>query len=315
MAMTLWSLPLMAQDDTSTLKEDREAFINARRLNTVEAWEVFINNYPESLYIEQARKNRDNAIVISYCNKETTLDRLVQYIEESTAHEPRIRLFYANLVNNPTHSFRYEHMDIGFNGCTGRVNEHIEFANGAKPRDNYFVFNDKGLLVEQSVMGSKGNSRVATYTYGYDNLHGYSLKACKIKDEKPSTSVVTYDDNDKLQSIAIDESKWSYSYNEYGSLSKLVSQAGKSVRTLVYNDGYIIREETAGKVYRYLYDYDSATFKKYLIGINEIADGEVVHERKIDYSIDSKGRITRATITLDGKPQMTITRTFSIELK
>lgn len=314
LAAASMAMPMAAQTEdpqpTNVRQEERTAFNTARKLGTVDAWEIFINNYPESFYIEQARKNRDNAIVVSYCNKETTLERLVDYIEDNTAHEPRIRLFYANLVNNPTHSFRYEHMDIGFNGCTGRVNEHIEFANGAKPRDNYFVFNDKGLLIEQSVMGSKGNSRVATYTYGYDNLHGYSLKTCKMKDEKPSTSVVAYDDNDKLQSIAIDESKWSYSYNEYGSLSKLVSQAGKSVRTLVYNDGYIIREETAGKVYRYLYDYDTATKKRFLIGINEMQDGVVVHERKVNYTIDTRGRITRAEISYDGALQMTITRQF-----
>lgn len=312
------ALPAVAQitDDevrpTDNVRQEvRDAYNAARRAGTVEAWEIFINNYPESLYIEQARKNRDNAIVNSYCNSETSLARLVEYIEDNTAHEPRIRLFYANLVNNPTHSYRYEHMDIGFNGCTGRVDEHIEFASGSRARDNYFVFNDKGLLVEQSVMGSKGNSRVATYTYGYDNLHGYALKSCKMSDGKPSQSEVTYDSKDKLQSIAIDESRWTFSYNEYGALSKLVSQAGKSTRTLVYNDGYIIREEVGGKVFRYLYDYDSATMKRYLIGINEMQDGTVVHERKVNYTIDSKGRITKAEITLDGAPQMTITRTYS----
>ena len=317
MAATIYALPSSAQttDDihpTDNVRQElRDAYNNARRLGTVEAWEIFINNYPESLYIEQARKNRDNAIVNSYCNPETSLQQLVGYIEDNVAHEPRVRLFYANLVNNPTHSYRYEHMDIGFNGCTGRVDEHIEFANGAKPRDNYFVFNDKGLLIEQCVMGSKGNKRVASYTYGYDNLHGYSLKTCKMSDAKPSMSEVEYDRNDKLQSIAIDESRWTYHYNEYGALNKLVSQAGKSTRTLVYNDGYIIREETAGKVLRYLYDYDSATMKRYLIGINEMQDGVAVHERKVEYEIDSKGRITKAVITQDGALQMTITRTYS----
>jgi len=316
MATAMCVLPSAAQVTSDSIpatdnvrQEIRDAFNNARRAGTVEAWEIFINNYPESLYIEQARKMRDNAIVTSYCNPETTLERLVDYIDENIAHEPRIRLFYANLVNNPTHSYRFEHMDIGFNGCTGRVDEHIEFADGSKSRDNYFVFNDKGLLVEQSIMGRSGVARVYTYDYAYNNLHSYSLKSCMANGKK-SKGEVTYDKNDKLQSIAIDESRWTYSYNDMGALSKLVSQAGKMSRTLVYNDGYIIRQEEGSNVRRYLYDYDSATFKKYLIGINEMQDGKLVHERKIDYSIDSKGRITRAVITLDGAPQMTITRTY-----
>lgn len=317
MAAAMCALPSFAQVSSDSIpatdnvrQEIRNAFNNARRAGTVEAWEIFINNYPESLYIEQARKMRDHAIVNSYCNPATTLERLVNYIEDNVAHEPRIRMFYANLVNNPTHSYRYEHMDIGFDGCTGRVDEHIEMADGSRARDNYFIFDDKGLLVEQSIMGRQGKPRVATYTYAYNNLHSYSLKTCTYEGKK-STGEATYDANDKLASIAIDDSRWTYSYNDLGSLVKLVSTAGKYSRTLVYNDGHIVREETAGKVYRYLYDYDSATMKRYLIGINEMQDGEVIHELKVDYSIDSKGRVTRAEITLDGKPQMTITRKYS----
>ena len=92
---------------------------------------------------------------------------------------------------------------------------------------------------------------------------------------------------------------------------KVVITDGASRRTLVYNDGYIIREETAGKVLRYLYDYDSATFKKYLIGINEVDRETPGGERKFDYEIDMKGRITRCTITQDGKEEMTLTRRYS----
>ncbi len=319
MATAMCVLPSLAQDYTDipvsddTRQEVRDAYNLARRQNTVEAWEVFINNYPESLYIEQARKMRDAAIVASYCTPSTTLDRLVGYIEENPTHEPRIRTFYANLVNNPTHSYRLEHMDIGFNGCTGRVDEHIEMADGSRARDNYFVFNEQGLLVESSIMGSRGKARTATYEYAYDNLHGYSLKSITAQG-KPATVEAVWDANDKLQRLSSGDKKWAYTYNEFGALSKLVVVDGTTVRTLVYNDGYIIREETAGRVLRYLYDYDSATFKKYLIGINELQGSEVAHERKVEYSIDSKGRITRAVITLDGTPQMTITRTFHQQL-
>lgn len=317
-AMALCSLPSLAQDEVAAPSEDdrreeREAYVAARKMGTVEAWEIFINNYPESYYIEQARKMRDNAIVNSYCNKSTTLEKLVTYVEDNSAHEPRIKTFYANLVNNPTHSYRYEHMDIGFNGCTGRVDEHIEWADGSRARDNYFVFNEMGLLVEASVMGSSGKVNKATYEYDYDNLHGYRLKSMKGA-KKNAQFEAMFDDNDKLEIIIGDNgNKWVYSYNDLGALNKLVVTTPTTKRTLVYNDGYIIREETAGKVLRYLYDYDTATLKKYLIGINEIADREVVHERKVEYSYDSKGRITRADITLDGKPQMTITRTYDVK--
>lgn len=315
MATAMCVLPLSAQGTdriaaSNERQEVRDAYNAAHRVGTVEAWEIFINNYPESPRVEQARKMRDNAIVNSYCNDETTLARLVEYIEENIAHEPRIRTFYANLVNNPTHSYRFEHMDIGFNGCTGRVDEHIEMGDGSRSRHNYFIFDEKGLLVEQSIMGRRGKARVTTYDYAYDNLHGYSLKAVHYQGKTTSVQA-THDRNDKLLALAGGELKWNYTYNDMGALSKLIMSDGKIARTLLYNGGYIIREETAGKVLRYLYDWDSATFKKYLIAVNEIVGGETIHERKVDYSIDTKGRITRAVITLDGTHQMTITRTYT----
>ena len=294
--------------------EEREAYQQAKQLNTVDAWEIFINNYPESFFIEQARKFRDAAIVNKYCSDNTTLEQLTTYIEEESVHEPRIRMFYANLVNNPTHSYRYEHMDVGFNGCTGHVTETITFADGAKARTNHFYFNEQGLLTQSDIMGSKGNVTTTTYSYAYDNLHGYSLKSATRKGGARIDYEPFFNRADKLEIITSDGSvhkhKWVYSYNDNGALTKLVVTDGDKRRVLVYNDGYIIREESDGKVFRYYYDYDSATLKKYLIGISEISDNGTEHERKFNYKIDTHGRITSVTISQDGKPEMTITRTY-----
>lgn len=308
-------LGLAAQQRSSDIDEqrfiEREAYNTARSLNTVDAWEIFLNNYPESFYVEQARKMRDAAIVRRYCNDKTTLAELTEYIDENGAQEPRIRTFYANLVNNPTHSYRFEHMDVGFNGCTGRVDEHITFADGSKARDCYFIFDDKGLLVKSSIMGTRPKPVVTTYTYNYDNLHGYALKQMNRGGTK-SDFEAFYDNNDKLEILTSHSGqKWVMAYNDNGAIARVVITDGSSRRTLVYNDGYIIREEASGKALRYLYDYDSATFKKYLIGINEVDRETPGGERKFDYDIDMKGRITRCTITQDGKEVMTITRKFS----
>ena len=315
LALATMALAAMAQQTDEELKEqrfiEREAYNTARSLNTIDAWEIFLNNYPESYYVEQARKMRDAAIVRKYCNEKTTLAQLTEYIDENAAQEPRIRTFYANLVNNPTHSYRFEHMDVGFNGCTGRVDEHITFADGSKPRDCYFIFDEKGLLVKSSIMGTRPKPVVTTYSYNYDNLHGYALKQMNRAGVK-SDFEVFYDDNDKLEILSSHNGqKWVLTYNDHGAISKVVITDGATRRTLVYNDGYIIREETGGKALRYLYDYDSATFKEYLIGINEVDRETPGGERKFDYEIDMKGRITCCTIIQDGTPVMTLTRTYS----
>lgn len=301
-------------DDKVQRQVEREAYQDAKRLNTVDGWEIFINNYPESFFIEQARKFRDAAIVNRYCNGSTTLEQLTTYIDEEKVQEPRIRMFYANLVNNPTHSYRYEHMDVGFNGCTGTVTETITFADGSRKRTNTFVFNEQGLLTESSIMGSKGNVVKTTYTYDYDNLHGYRLKSATRRGGATVDFDVFFNANDKLEIITSDgtthKRKWVLTYNDNGALTKLVSTDDDKRRVLVYNDGYIIREETEGRVLRYYYDYDSATMKKYLIGISEIEADGPGHERKFNYKIDTHGRITMVEITQDGAPEMTITRTY-----
>ena len=73
-----------------------------------------------------------------------------------------------------------------------------------------------------------------------------------------------------------------------------------------------MREETGGKVLRYHYDFDTATGKKFLIAIKEMKGNDVVHERTFDYDIDTHGRYTTVKVFLDGKPQMTITRSYRL---
>jgi len=306
--LTLLAMPGMAQ---TAADEERDAYNAARRAGTVEAWEVFINNYPDSHYIEQARKQRDAATVNQYCNESTTLERLVAYIDNSEAHEPRIKTFYANLVNNPTHSYRIEHLDLGFNGCTGRVDETVKLSSGAV-RHNYFIFNAQGLLTRSSIEGKDGKSTVVDYTYAYDNLHGYSLKQNSRKGKTIKFAPI-YDTSDRLDALKGDNGmRQQFHYNDNGTLSRLViTQKGQPTRTLLYKDGYVIREERGDRAFRYMYDFDSATGKKFLIAIRELKGSETVHERTFDYNIDTHGRYTSVKVSVDGKEQMTIERRYS----
>ena len=292
-------------------EDERTAYNRAIETGTVEAWQSFLADYPSGHYVEQARKLRDAAIVNRYCNEKVTLESLTSYIDTVRAFEPRVKLFYSNLVNNPTHSYRIEHLDVGFNGCTGRVNETVAMADGSK-RNNVFYFNSQGLLTQSVIQGSKGVKTVVDYSYSYDNLHGYSLKQSKSK-AKTVNYAPMFDASDRRVTIKGDNgSRQDYTFNENGQLTKLVITQDKGdKRTLLYKDGYIIREEVGGRAFRYHYDMDSATGKKFLIAIKELNGNDVVHERTFDYDIDTHGRYTRVAVALDGKPQMTITRSYS----
>ena len=304
----LIALPVMAQDDARD--EEREAY-NAARLNgSVEAWDIFMNNYPDSYYMEQARKYRDDAVVKAYCNEGITLDRLVAYIDNSEAHEPRIKTFYANLVNNITHCYRAEHLGLGFAGCTGKVTEVVTLAGG-KVHRNTFVFNAQGLLTETAIVGGNGKLTTTTYTYAYDNLHGYSLKQRKTGG-KTVRYAPFYDDNDRLTMMSSDnKERITYQYSDNGILTKMVVATGNVTRTRQYNGGYVTREDRSdGTATRFLYDFDTATGRKFLIGTKELKVNEVTAERKMTYKVDTHGRVTRVVVTQADKTLMTIERTY-----
>ena len=247
----------------------------------------------------------------AYCSEQVTLEELAAYIDTTRAVSPSVKLFYTNLVNNPTHSYRIEHLDLGFNGCTGRVDEKVVMADGSR-RDNVFIFNEKGLLTQSTIQGSKGNKTVVDYTYSYDEVLGYTIKQSKSKIRTINYAPI-YGEHGRRESIkGSNGQRQDYFYNEQGHLAKLVINPAKGdKRTLLYQGGYVVREETGGKAFRYHYDFDTATGKKFLISIEELKGTEVVHTRTFDYDIDTHGRYTRVSVALDGKHQMTVTRSYA----
>lgn len=247
----------------------------------------------------------------AYCNEQVALEDLAAYIDTTRNAEASVKLFYTNLINNPTHSYRIEHLDLGFNGCTGRVDEKVVMADGTK-RDNVFIFNNQGLLTQSTIQGSKGTKTVTDYTYSYDEVLGFTLKQSKSKNRTINFAPI-YGEHGRRESVkGSNGQRQDYTYNEQGHLTKIVVTPAKgNKRTLLYQGGYIVREETGGKVFRYHYDFDTATGKKFLISIEELKGSEVVHVRTFDYDIDTHGRYTRVSVALDGKHQMLITRSYS----
>lgn len=245
------------------------------------------------------------------CSEQVALENLAAYIDTMRTADPHVKLFYTNLVNNPTHSYRIEHHDVGFNGCTGRVDEKVVLADGTK-RDNVFIFNEQGLLTQSVIQGSKGNKTTVNYTYSYDDVLGFALKQSKSKNQTIDYAPIYGEHGYRVTIKGSNGSRQDYTFDEQGHLTKRVITPAKGAkRTLLYQGGYVVREETGGKAFRYHYDFDTATGKKFLIAIKELKGTDVVHERTFDYDIDTHGRYTRVRVALDGKHQMTITRSYT----
>lgn len=305
MAVSLLALTALG---AAAQQAEREAFNAARRDGSIEAYEQFLAAYPRGYYTEQARLNRDDAVVRAYCRADVTLDLLVDYIEINQPHAPRIRTFYANLVNQPTHSYRYSSCNLGFNGTTGTVKETVVTPDATS--HNTFVFDERGLLVSETTDGLKSE-----YTYSYDNLRGYRLASVTC-DGNTETYEADYDALDRIVDLRAANDQYRFTYNELGSLTEVQHRDFALYKTLTYNDGTLIRLDERGggehDAYRYSYDFNADTGRRYLNAIRTIGAGDDETDTvKVTYTLDARGRYSTATLIDDsGNTVMTITRTY-----
>ncbi len=304
------SLSGFAQDT----QQERSDFNEVRKDGSFEAYDRFLQRWPHGYYSEQARLNRDDAIVRAYCRPDVTLDLLVDYIEINQPHAPRIRTFYANLVNQPTHSYRMTSNDLGFNGTTGTVYETVTRDDGRSVVSKY-VFDDCGLLVADSVASFDALPVTHTYRYNYDNLHGFSLAACV----SPGDSIVytaTYDDMDRVVALTSSERAYRFAYNDLGALASMRTRAKGEAAVFTFANGapiYCDLNDGRGELrVRYTHDFNSDTGKRYLNGVKTLdKQGETVSSRNIAYTLDAAGRYSTASITEDDRTVLTVTRRYS----
>lgn len=299
---------------------EREAFNAARRDGSIEAYEQFLAAYPRGYYTEQARLNRDDAVVRAYCRADVPLDLLVDYIEINQPHAPRIRTFYANLVNQPTHSFRFLMADLGFNGTTGTVTETVTVPKGSTR--SVYVFDQRGLLVADTLAGFGIFATSRAYEYAYDNLHGYCLSRTRLTSGESAqvdeTYEARYDAMDRMVALKSSLGKlYRFVYNEFGGLAEVQFSNDGLHETLTYNDGTLLRRDLRtdsgqSKVFRFTYDYNADTGKRYLNGVKTLdGNGEVTSDHKVSYTLDGRGRYSTISVTDGDKTLMTVTRTYS----
>lgn len=314
--IVMLAMSLAAVADDTSAADERSAFNQARRDGSIEAYDAFLQQYPRGYYSEQARLNRDDAVVRAYCRAETSLDLLVDYIEINQPHAPRIRTFYANLVNQPTHSYRFTSSGLGFNGTVGEVYETVIDGKGVSTVSK-FVFDNRGLLVSDSIGSTSGRAQCHTYLYNYDNLHGHYLAAIVNETDRSREEFrAEFDDLDRLVALTSSASSYRFRYNDLGALTECRVRSGASTSVVTYNDGTpIVNHISGGGVdikQRYTYDYNAETGKRYLNAIKEVdADGEPVTVNTISYTLDAAGRYTTATVTdADGKIVRTVMRRY-----
>lgn len=295
--------PLIEKAKAQLLKLE---FTHAKEVNDEKTWNKFISDYQfvseASTQVGEARKALTHLQETRLCNKATTLAELDDYASSHRRDVAnRVFVAYDNLVNLPTHSYRFMSLKLNFNGFVGSVDETITETSGTVTLNRY-KFNAQGLLTE----AYNGHTRVLTqYTYAYDAKHGYYLVGKKEKG-KSYAYKCTYGANGRLSRITCSDGQViNFTYDADGRITERNETiAGGKNRKSTYKSGKIRTEKTGGTLLKFLrYDGSRAT---------QITSekGKTKYVWNYTYTTNESGQWTRVAATLDGKPRLTITRTY-----
>lgn len=295
--------PLIEKAKEKLLKFE---YANAKEVNDEKTWNKFISDYQfvntASSQVSEARKALVRLQENRLCNMYATLADLDKYASTNRRDVAnRVFVVYDNLINLPTHSYRFMSLKLNFNGFVGNVEETITESTGTVTLNRY-SFNAQGLLTE----AYNGHTRVLTqYSYGYDEKHGFYLVA-KTEKGKTYTYKCTYNANGRLSRLTCTDGQViDYTYDADGRITERneKTSAGEN-RKSTFKSGKIRTEKTGETLLKFLrYDGSRATQI-------DSEKGKTKHTWTYTYTTNDSGQWTRVDANLDGKPRMTITRTF-----
>ncbi|MDO4510778.1 MAG: RHS repeat domain-containing protein [Bacteroidales bacterium] len=296
--------PLIDKAKEKLLKYD---FAHAKEVNDEKTWNKFISDYQfvntAATQVADARKALVVLQEMRLCSASVALADLDKYASSHRRDVAnRVFITYDNLINLPTHSYRFMSLKLNFNGAVGKVEETITETNGTVTLNRY-TFNAQGLLTE----AYNGHARVLTqYTYGYDERRGF-YPVSKTEKGKTYTYKCIYGTNGRLSRITCTDGQViDYTYDADGRITERnETTADGKKRNSTFKSGKIRTEKTGDTMLRFLrYDGSRAT------QINS-EKANAKHMWTYTYTTNEAGQWTTAEAQLDGKPRMTITRTFA----
>lgn len=294
--------PLVEKAKALTLQYDYE---DAEKEGTVQSWKKFIDSYrsrPEAqTLVAQAQRNLETVQNAQLVNSNVTLAELDRYAASTRREiENHVFMVYDNLINLPTHSYRFMSLKLNFGGATGRVVEQVKQVKG-KSFTNRFVFNSQGLLTEH--YDGYLNKKVE-YSYDFDPQHGF-YPVSKTEGGKRYSYSCSYDRATGRLSMlkCSDGTVVMYTFDERGRIEerKQTDADGKTV-TSTYKSGKVRTETGPKQTMKFLkYDDNRATQI-------DIEKGKVTDKWTYVYTQGENGAWVKAVASLNGKEQFTITR-------
>ncbi|MDY6300982.1 MAG: hypothetical protein SPL96_03705 [Bacteroidales bacterium] len=192
--------------------QEKYAYRDAQKQNSVGAYRDFIKEYPYSDHQDEARQLMQQALMGRYFNSNVTLNALYRVCGNlgsgaSNIDGSCIKTLYNNLLLMPTSAVM-----MGCDGLTGRVTitSDSEYANDG---EETFEFNQQGLMTlhYNSLTGINDD-----YTYGFDPQYGFKLVSKTDAHGKTVTYTTQWDYDGALKEIkGSDGTRYVFSYDGY----------------------------------------------------------------------------------------------------
>lgn len=279
-----------ASDYYSEVKalQEKYAFRDAQKSNSVGAYGDFVKEYPYSEHVSEARQLMQDALLGKYFNSSVSLNELYRVCDNLPYDHldgSHIKVLYANLLLMPTSA-----VVNNCDGLVGRVEENID-SEYAYDGTEYFNFNKQGLLTNYY------NSRTDVseqYDYDFDPDHGFVLLSKTDASGKTITYTTQWDIGGSLREIrGSDGSRYVYSMDYYNQISYY--KGSTFVKTDNYDSRYRLIESkrSGGIVIEYEYNQEGD-----VISMTKKRGNTALEETTYEYSYSSGAGASRQWTTM-----------------
>lgn len=192
--------------------QEEYAFKEAKQESSINAFQTYLNSYPQSKYFQEALSLLDATFLRKYFNSSTTLADLQYFAQHENWNDSeggkQLCALLSNIQNLPSSI-----AESDCNGIWGDVNINTYIAETSTSYDEKFEINEQGLITKY--YNSRSN-RELQYKYLFDDVHGWQLTSRTDEKGHTITYQYLYDEAGLIKELRVsDGSRLAFSYNGF----------------------------------------------------------------------------------------------------
>ena len=269
--------------------EEEYAFRDAKAKNTVGSYHDFIEDYPESDFLDEAKRLMQQSFNQRFFNNRVTRADLYAYCNSVNKvdgiKDTSVKALFDNLVFMPTSTV--------MNNCDGLMGEvSLTTSTITSEEVEEYVFNQQGLLIRQA---NRATGKSDDYAYDFDSTFGFKLVSKTDSRGKSVYYTTKWDDYGSLAEIKGSDNSRIVYLDDMEFYKKIMYYKGPTlVKTDCYDNNYrLVKTVLPSNVYiQYSYNPQGD-----VTSMMKIHGESMVEENTFDYDYEENAQTGRHWVT------------------